>query len=88
MPKPISNWLLRNGGCNIAATNCSPKLVGPQLVQPRKSPDAVQSSGGGGVFDLIESVVSRRVESAHYRRLPRGDENGGVTSGLSTSATL
>ncbi len=56
------------------------RIVGSQTVQPRKSPDTVQSGGGGGVFDLIESVVRRRVEAAHYRRLARGDENRGVTA--------
>ena len=32
------------------------------------------------MFDLIKSVVSRRVESAHDGRLPRGDKNRGVTA--------
>jgi hypothetical protein len=56
----------------------SRRIVGAQLVQPRKSPDAVESSGVGGVFDQIESVVSRRVESTHYGALLRGDKNRGV----------
>ena len=30
------------------------------------------------MLDLIESVVSRRVESAHYGGLLRGDKNCGV----------
>src|SRR6478736_10338142 len=55
--------------------------VGSQPVQLRDSPNAVESSGGGGVFDLIEPVVGRRLESAHNGRLLRGDKNRRVTAG-------
>ncbi len=79
VPKPISNWSLRNGGRSIAATTLlSRRIVGAQPVQPRESPDAVESGGVGGVFDLIESVVGRRVAPAHDGGLLRGDENRGV----------
>src|SRR6476620_10214024 len=54
------------------------RIVGAQLVQPGKSADAFDSSGGGGRLDLVESVVGRLVQWARYGSLSRCDENRGV----------
>ena len=79
MPKPASNWSLRNGGVCIAATSCLPDAcVGAQLRQPFLSAGAVESCCGGGVFDFIEPMIGGRVESAHHGRLSRGDKHRGV----------